>query len=213
MLRDGKILEERSIPTLLERPQKIEETAVEKEAEKVATKQVPVTPLLPSVPFPQRLKQGKLDKQFAKFLDVFKKLHINIPFAEALENMPSYAKFLKEVLSRKRKLEEFETVALTEECSAVIQKKLPPKLKDPGSFTVPCAFGDTVFEKALCDLGASINLMPLSIYKRLKLGDVKHTTITLQMADRTIKHPMGVVEDVLIRVGNLSSPLILWYSI
>ena len=105
-----------------------------------------------------------------KFLDVFRKLHINIPFAETLENMPSYAKFLKEILSKKRKLEEYETVALSEECSAVIQRKLPPKLKDPGSFTVPYAFGDTIFDKALCDLGASINLMPLSIYRRLELG-------------------------------------------
>ena len=205
-LRSGKKLIEREVPEL-SRSQKIEEPAVEKEAEKVATEQLPVTPLLPNVPFPQRLKQGKLDKQFAKFLDLFKKLHINIPFAEALENMPSYAKFLKEVLSRKRKLEEFETVALTEECSAVIQKKLPPKLKDPGSFTVPCAFSDTVFEKAMCDLEASINLMPLSIYKRLKLGEVKPTTITLQMADRTIKHPRGIVEDVLIRVGKFIFPV------
>ena len=89
----------------------------------------------------------------------------------------------------------------------MIQRKLPPKLKDPGSFTVPCAFGDTVFEKALCDLGASINLMPLSIYKRLELGEVKPTTITLQMADRTIKHPRGVVEDVLIKVGKFIFPV------
>ena len=78
-------------------------------------------------------------------MDAFKKLHINIPFAEALQNMPSYAKFLKEILSKKRKFEEYETVTLSEECSAVIQRKLLPKLKDPGSFTVPCAFGDTVF--------------------------------------------------------------------
>ena len=112
-------------------------------------------------------------------MDVFKKLHINIPLAEALENMPSYAKVLKEILSKKKKLEEYETVALTEECNAVIQRKLPPKLKVSGSFTMSCAFADTVFEEALCDLGASINLMPLSIYRRLELGEVKPTTITL----------------------------------
>ena len=82
-------------------------------------------------------------------------------------------------MARKRKIEDFETVALTEECSAIIQRKLPPKLKDPGSFTVPCAFGDTIFERALCDLGASINLMPLSIYRQLGLGEVKATNITL----------------------------------
>ena len=82
-------------------------------------------------PFFAETEQGKLDKQFVKFLDVFKKLHINIPFAEALENMPSYTKFLKEILSRKRKLEKFETVALTKECNAVIQKKLPPRTQGP----------------------------------------------------------------------------------
>ena len=93
----------------------------------------------PRIPFPQRLKKNKLDKQFSKFLEVFKKLHINIPFADALEQMPSYVKFMKDILSNKRKLEEYETVALTEECSAILQKKLPPKLKDLGSFTIPCS--------------------------------------------------------------------------
>ncbi|XP_027915812.1 mediator of RNA polymerase II transcription subunit 25-like [Vigna unguiculata] len=86
---------------------------------------------VPTIPFPQRLKKKDQEKQFARFLDVFKKLHINIPFAEALEQMPSYAKFTKDLLSRKRKLQEDETIMLTEECSAIIQQKLPPKLKDP----------------------------------------------------------------------------------
>ena len=72
------------------------------------------------IPYPQRLVNNKLDKQFSRFLDVFRKLHINIPFAEALEQMPSYAKFMKEIISRKRKLEDYETIALTEECSAII---------------------------------------------------------------------------------------------
>ena len=122
---------------------------------------------------------NKLDKHFSRFLDVFRKLHINIPFAEALEQMPSYAKFMKEIISRKRKLEDYETIALTEEFSAIIQRKLPQKLKDPGSFTVPCEIRGSVFEKALCDLGASINLMPLSIFRRLGLGEAKPTRVTL----------------------------------
>ena len=83
--------------------------------------------------------------------------------------MSSYEKFLKEILARERKIEDFEIVALTEECSAIIQKNLLPKLKDSRSFTVPCTFGDTIFKRALCDLGASINLMPLSIYMWLGL--------------------------------------------
>lgn len=79
-----------------------------------------VKPYVPPIPFPQRLRKHKLDKQFEKFLEVFKKLHINIPFAEALSQMSSYAKFMKEILSNKRKLEEHETVMLTEECSAIL---------------------------------------------------------------------------------------------
>ncbi|KAI3462370.1 hypothetical protein Pfo_019033 [Paulownia fortunei] len=114
--------------------------------------------------------------QFSKFLDVFKKLHINIPFVGALEQMPSY-------------LEEYKTVALTEECSVILQRKLPPKLKDIGSFTIPCTIGNSFFDKALCDLGASINLMPLSIFRKLGLGEPRLTT-----------YPMGVIEDVLVKV-------------
>ena len=120
-----------------------------------------------------------MDKQFGKFMDIFKKLHINIPFAEALKQMPGYVKFMKDVLSKKRKLGDYETVTLLEECNAILQKKLPPKLKDSGSFTIPCAIRNTVFERALCDLGASINLMPWSIFKKLKLGEVRPTTVTL----------------------------------
>uniref|UniRef100_A0A6I9QLR0 Uncharacterized protein LOC105037599 n=1 Tax=Elaeis guineensis var. tenera TaxID=51953 RepID=A0A6I9QLR0_ELAGV len=125
----------------------------------------------PPVPFPQRLKQSKDDMNFLKFLEVFKKLHINIPFAEALAQMPSYAKFLKVILSKKRRLEDHETVMLIEECSAIIQNKLPSKLKNPGSFTIPCNISNIEFTEALCDLGVSINLMPLSVFRKLGLGD------------------------------------------
>ena len=84
--------------------------------------------------------------------------------------MPRYVKFMKDVLSKKRKLRDYEIVTLSEECSAILQKKFPPKLKDPCSFTIPCAIGNAIFGRALCDLGASINLMPWSIFKKLKLG-------------------------------------------
>jgi hypothetical protein len=167
---------------------------------------VPIKEYVPPIPFPQRLHKHKLDKQFSKFIEVFKKLHINIPFADALAQMPSYAKFMKEVLTNKRKLEDYETVMLTEECSALLQNKLPPKLKDPGSFTIPCTIGDKYFEHALCDLGASINLMPLSLYKKLGIGEAKATTISLQLADRSIKHPRGIIEDVLVKVDKFIYP-------
>ncbi|XP_062109416.1 uncharacterized protein LOC133820034 [Humulus lupulus] len=158
------------------------------------------------IPYPQRLCKNNMDKQFTKFLEVFKKLHINIPFAEALEQMPSYVKFMKDFLSKKRNMEDFETVALTEECSAILQKKLPPKLRDAGSFTIPCTIGRIKGINALCDLGASINLMPLSVFKRLQLGEAKPTTVTLQLADRSLAHPRGVIEDVLVKVDKFIFP-------
>ena len=133
-------------------------------AEKKQVALPPIKSYVPQISFPQRLCKYKLDEQFEKFLEVFKKLHINIPFAEALSQMPSYAKFMKEILSNKRKLEEHETVMLTKEYSANLQNKLPPKLKDPGSFTIPCTIGSLYFERSLCDLGASINLISFSIF-------------------------------------------------
>ncbi|XP_073289849.1 uncharacterized protein [Primulina huaijiensis] len=114
--------------------------------------------------------------------------------------MASYAKFLKEILTNKRKLEDHMTVNLTENCSALVQNKIPSKLKDPGSFSIPCMIGDVVFHKALCDLGASINLMPLSVFRKLGLGEPKPTRMSLQLADRSVKYPQGIIEDVLVKV-------------
>lgn len=153
-------------------------------------------PSFVKLPYPHVGKKKENEKHFARFLDVFKKLQINIPFAEALEQMPSYAKFMKEILSKKRRIQEDEIVALTEECSAILQRKLPPKLKDSGSFSIPCTIGSMTIGKALCDLGASINLMPLSILRKLGIEEVKPTSVSLQLADRSIKYPYGVVEDV-----------------
>ena len=119
---------------------------------------------------------------------------------DALENMPSYVKFMKKMLASKKKLEEYGTITLTEECSAILQKKLPPKLQDLGSFTIPFSIGTQVSRKSLCDLGVSINLMPLPMFKRLKLGKPKSTTISLQLADMSYQHPRGIIENVLVKV-------------
>ncbi|KAJ9183285.1 hypothetical protein P3X46_007162 [Hevea brasiliensis] len=118
-----------------------EKGSKERESKEEEPKYVTPKAYMPPLPFPQRFQKAKLDKQFGKFLEVLKSLHVTIPFTDALAQMPSYAKFLKEILSNKKKLEEFETVALTEESSAILQNKLPPKLKDPGSFcnTLPVA--------------------------------------------------------------------------
>ena len=120
--------------------------------------------------------------------------------------MPSYMKFMKKILASKKKLEEYETIALTEECSAILQKKLLLKLQDPGSFAIPFSIGNRVSGKALCDLGASINLMPLSMFKRLKLGEPKSTTISLQLVDRSYQHPRGIIKNFLVKVGKFVLP-------
>ncbi|KAK4278475.1 hypothetical protein QN277_016316 [Acacia crassicarpa] len=121
--------------------------------------------------------------------------------------MPSYVKFLKEILSKKRRLEEFKMVALTQECSAMLTNRLPPKLKDPGSFTIPCAIGPNYSGKALCDLGTSINLMPMSIFKQLAIGEARPTTVTLQLSDCSLVLPEGKIEDVLVKVDKSIFPV------
>ncbi|KAH9725430.1 hypothetical protein KPL70_007875 [Citrus sinensis] len=158
-------------------------------------------------PFPQRFQKQKQDKQFSKFLEVLKQLHINIPFVEALEQMPNYVKFLKDILARKRRLGEFKTVALTQESSHMLQSKIPTKLKDLGSFTIPCFIGNMYAGRALCDLGASINLMPLSVFKQLGMGECRPTIITLQLAERSHAYPEGKIEDVLVKVDKFIFPV------
>ena len=138
---------------------------------------------------------------------MFKKIKINIPFAEALAQMPHYAKFMKDILSNKRRFAEEGIVSLTTTYSAVIQRSLPLKMQDPGSFTMPYTIGNFEMRKALCDSGASINLMPLSIVKRLSLGKLTLITMTLQMVDRSLAQPEGILEDVLIEVGKFIFPV------
>ena len=124
-----------------------------------------------------------------------------MPFTEVVTQMPLYAKFLKDILSKKRKIAEDGIVNLTATYSAVIKRGLPEKMKDPGSFTIPCTIGEFAFQKDLYDSGASINLMPYSVAKKLSLGEITPTTATLQMANRTLEKPEGIIEDVLVKVG------------
>lgn len=107
---------------------------------------------------------------------------------------------MKDMLNKRKIVCEFAIVALTQECSQLVQGKLPPKLKDPGSFTIPFTIGDTFFGKELCDLGASINLMSLSIFKKHGIGAGRPITITLQLDGRSICYPQAKIEDVLVRV-------------
>ncbi|KAL4366587.1 hypothetical protein GQ457_05G023200 [Hibiscus cannabinus] len=125
---------------------------------------------------------------------------------EAIEKMSNYAKFLKDIVSKRTRLSEFETVAMTKGCMAMLHNRLPSKLKDPGSFTIPCAIGNHYVGKALCDLGASINLMPKSVFERLGIGKARPTTVMLQLADRSYIQPEGKIEDILIRVDKFIFP-------
>ncbi|XP_070003121.1 uncharacterized protein [Nicotiana sylvestris] len=133
-------------------------------------------------------------------------VQLNIPLIDVLREIPKYAKYIKDTVAHKRRLTEFETVALTEECTSRVQNKLPQKLKDPGSFTIPVRIGNIDVGRALCNLGASINLMPLSLFKQLGLGDPRPTTMILQLSDRSIAHPKGVIEDVLLQIGKFIFP-------
>ena len=121
--------------------------------------------------------------------------------------MPIYATFLKEILSKKRKTAKEGIVNLTATCSAVIQQKHPANMKDPGSFTIPCSIGKYEFKKDLCDSGASINLMPLSVVQRLNLGELTPAAITLQMADISMAQPEGILEDLLVKVRKFIFPV------
>ncbi|XP_049414712.1 uncharacterized protein LOC125877468 [Solanum stenotomum] len=154
------------------------------------------------LPFSQKMKQEKLDKCFGKFLEMLKQLYVNIPFTGVVTQMSAYAKFLKEILSSKRKLEKTSVVKLNARCSVILQNKLPQKCGDPGSFTIRCAIGNVRFEKSLSDSGASINLMPLSIFKKLEgeLGIIKSIPVSLQLADQSTIIHEGIIEDVLVRV-------------
>ncbi|XP_075111292.1 uncharacterized protein LOC107775012 [Nicotiana tabacum] len=152
----------------------------------------------PPPPFPQRLKNQKDDAMYKKFLDILSQVHVNLPLVEILQEVPKYIRYLRDIVANKRRHTEFETVALTEECSARVQSKLPPKLKDPRSFTIPLSLGKQEVGRAMCDLGASINLMSSSLFKQLELGVLRPTTITLQLADKSLVMPEVIIEDVLV---------------
>ncbi|KAL4355065.1 hypothetical protein GQ457_06G013840 [Hibiscus cannabinus] len=160
----------------------------------------------PPPPFPQRLKNQKQDYQFKKFLDILKQVHINLPLVEALQQMPNYAKFLKDMVTRKRIIEEFETAAATETCLALMHNKVPAKKTDPYSFTIDCLIGHNYPTKALCDPGASINLMPKSVFQKLGIGEAKPTTVILQLADHSYVQPEGKIEDILVQVDKFIFP-------
>ena len=209
-LRSGKELPEPS--------KKISEQAIEEELEKEGNVSQPraleqpdfgeksTQVVTPPPPFPSRLAKSKKQEQEQEILDTFRKVEVNIPLLDAIKQIPRYAKFLKELCTGKKKLKGNEKVHMGENVSAVLQKKLPPKCKDPGMFTVPCKIGNIKIEKAMLDLGASINVMPRSIYNLMNIGPLKETGVIIQLADRSNAYPDGVLEDILVQIDNLIFP-------
>nr|GEW10129.1 reverse transcriptase domain-containing protein [Tanacetum cinerariifolium] len=164
----------------------------------------------PTILYPSRLNDQKLREkatnQMEKFFQIFHDFHFDINFADALLLMPKFASTIKSLLTNKDKLFELAKVPLNENCSTMLLKKLPEKLGDPGKFLIPCDFPGIYVCHALAYLGASINLMPLSIWKKHSLPELTPTRMTLELADRSITHPKGVAEDVFVKVGKFHFP-------
>ncbi|XP_070009769.1 uncharacterized protein [Nicotiana sylvestris] len=151
---------------------------------------------------PEELKVQEENREEVKE----KQLSVNIPFVEAFQEMSGFAKYLKDLITEKRTTK-IEVVNMTRRVISIIATSTVQKKEDPRTFTIPCTIGAHDFARALCDNGASINLMPLAIYKQARLGLPRPTSIRLQMADRSIKRPVGIVDDVLVKVGKFHLPL------
>ncbi|GFZ02210.1 hypothetical protein Acr_15g0008180 [Actinidia rufa] len=162
---------------------------------------------LKHAPFPQRLAKVSKANLNSEIYDIFKQVRINIPMLDAIKQIPSYAKFLKELCTVKRNLHVKETTMMNESQSAILQCKTVPKYKDPGCPTISCIIGGCKIDRALLDLGSSVNLLPYSVYKDLGLGELKPTRVTLELADRSVKVPRGIIEDVLIQVDTVYYPV------
>ncbi|GJW31869.1 reverse transcriptase domain-containing protein [Tanacetum coccineum] len=164
----------------------------------------------PNIPYPSRRddqkSRDKASNQMEKIFQIFQDLRFDISFANALLLMPRFAPTIKSLLMNKEKLLELAKIPLNENCSAMLLKKLPEKLGDPGKFLIPCNFPGMDVCHALADLGASINLMPLSIWKKLSLPELTPTRMTLELADRSITYPKGLAEDVFVKVGKFHFP-------
>jgi hypothetical protein len=171
------------------------------------------TPYVPRALFPEWLKApshfGKQGEKIQAMMEVFKQVKINIPLLDAIQQVPAYAKFLKDLCTQKWKFRNHisKKVLLTEHVSSLIQHNTPPKFKDPEAPTISCIIGQKEIDKALLDLGAGVNLLPYSMYQQLGLGKLKPTTVILQLADQSIKKPRGIIEDVVIKVDKFFFPM------
>ncbi|XP_074562856.1 uncharacterized protein LOC141819459, partial [Curcuma longa] len=161
-----------------------------------------------NIPFPQRLLYIERDEEFDKVYNRVKDITLDIPLLDALIVILKFAKFIEGFMSTKDITRAKNTVAFTEEVSAkILNSKSPPKLKDPGSFIIPCKIGNISIGRAFCDLGASISIIPYSTSERCRFTDLKLTTMVIQLADHSCRYPMGIVEDVSVEVGGFTVPI------
>ncbi|GJY54177.1 reverse transcriptase domain-containing protein [Tanacetum coccineum] len=164
----------------------------------------------PFIPYPLRANKQKLhekdDNLASKFVEIFRELYFELSFADALLHMPKFASMFKSILNNKEKLFDLAKTPVNENCSAVILKKLAEKLGDPGKFLILRDFPEIVECLALADLGVSINLMPLSLWKKLSLPELTPTPMILDLADRSTTSPSGISEDVFVKVGKFHFP-------
>ncbi|GKC22190.1 reverse transcriptase domain-containing protein, partial [Tanacetum coccineum] len=164
----------------------------------------------PNIPYPSRRNDQKFcDKasnQMEKIFQIIQDLRFDISFADALLLMPRFAPTINSLLVNKEKLLELAKIPLNENCLAMLLKKLPENLGDPGKFLIPCNFLGMDVCHALADLGTSINLMPLSIWKKLSFPELTLTRMTLELADQSITYPKGLAEDVFVKVGKFHFP-------
>ena len=158
------------------------------------------------LPFPDRNRNPTEDDQFKKFVEVIQKLYIHVPFIDAMQ-VPTYAKYLRDMLNKKKPIPSRDVVKLTEDCSAVILNQLPEKKKDPGNPTIACSIGEQHFEHALCDLGASVSVMPKVIYDKLNHHTLSPTSMCLQLADQSLRYPAGIAENIPVKIRNLFVPV------
>ncbi|XP_070020231.1 uncharacterized protein [Nicotiana sylvestris] len=204
----GVEVEEPSVVEIEKIPEDVQVQKENREGVKEKVKETPKT--LPPIPrplppFPQRLTKKADDSKLEKFYDILKQLSVNIPFVEAFQEMSGFAKYLKDLITKKKTTKN-EVVNVTHRISSIIATSTVQKKEDPGAFTIPCTIGVHDFARALCDNGASINLMPLAIYKKAGLGMRRPTSMRLQMVDRSIKRPVRIVDDVLVKVGKFHLP-------
>ena len=189
-------------------PKPVEETRkeIEMDPEHIFLKEDSMKHCMPP-PFIQALRGKKKAFQQAGILEVLRQVKVNIPLLDIIKQVLAYAKFLKDLCTIKKGLGIEKKAFLTEQVSAIIQSKNPVNYKDPGSPTISVNIGGTCIDKSLLDLGASVNLLPYSVYKQLGLGELKPTNITLSLADRSVKIPKGIVEDVLVKVDKFYYPV------